>query len=83
MDGINEIVGKFLRGDITNLDFWIQTQRVVTNRVQQVGFAKPRTTVNEQRVIGLGWGFRDGKSGSVGKTIGATGDEVIEVVFGV
>ena len=51
--------------------------------VQQMGLAKPRTTINKKRVIGLGRGFGNGESSRVGKAVGSPGHEVVEVVFGV
>jgi hypothetical protein len=81
LDGINKVVGELFRGNVANLDFWVKVQRVVTDRVQKVSLAKPRTTIDKQRVIGLGWGLGNSKCGCVGKPVGPPGYEVVKVVF--
>ena len=55
----------------------------MANGVQKVSLSKTRATIDKQRVIGLSWSFGNCKGCRVGKPVRTSGNEVIEVVFGV
>ncbi|CAB4632033.1 unannotated protein [freshwater metagenome] len=81
LNGINKVVGELFRGNVSDLDLGVKIQGVVADGVQKVSLAKPRTTINKQWVIGLRRGLGNRESSRVGKSVGPSGHEVIEVVF--
>jgi hypothetical protein len=83
LDGINEVVRELFGGNVANLNFWIKAQGIVANGMQKVCLTKSRSTVYKQRVICLGWSFGDSECSRVSESVGTSGNEVVEVVFGV
>ena len=83
LNGVDEVVGELFAGYVANLDSWIKAQRVVADRVQEVGLAQPRVSIDKQRVIGLCRGLGHCERGRVGESVRGSGHEVVKVVLGV
>ncbi len=76
-DGIDDLVRKLLCRQIGNPQ--VRTLRhMIGNGVQQVGLAKPHTSVDEQGVIRLGRLLGDRHAGGVGELIPGADDEILE-----
>jgi hypothetical protein len=80
-DRVDEVVGELFAGDVSHADAGVETERVVADRVQEVGLAQPRVAVDEERVVGLRGRFGDGDGRRVREAVGLTDDEVVEAVL--
>jgi hypothetical protein len=80
---VDEVVGELLAGDVSHLRAGEQASDVVTNRVQQVGFAEPRVAVDKQRVVCAAGRLGHRNGCCVCEAIGRADDEGFEDVFGV
>ena len=80
-DRVDEVVGELFARDVAHPDAGEQVDRVIADRVQQVGLAEARVAVDEQRVVGLGGGLGDGDRRRVREPVGLADDEVVEGVL--
>jgi len=83
LNGVDELVGELLAGDVENLRTLAGGEHVVADGLQQVRFAESAAAVDEKRVVGLGWRLRDGEGRGVGELIVRADDECVEIVAGV
>ena len=51
LDGINEVIGKILAGDIFNVGSGIILQDQIPDRLHQMRFSQANAAVNKQRVV--------------------------------
>ncbi len=80
-DGVDEVVRELFARDVSNLDPGIEADRVIADRVQEVGLAESGIAVDEERVVGLGRRLSDGYRGCVSEPVGLADDEVVEGVL--
>ena len=52
-DGVDEVVGEFLGGDVLHPHVVVIAEHVGADGVQQMRLAEPRTAIDEQRVVRL------------------------------
>ena len=71
-DGIDHIVGEHLGADIENAQIRIDLDRLVTNGMQQVGFAESYAAMYEERVVLRAWSLGDCAGCSMRHAITAT-----------
>lgn len=81
--GVDEVVREFLGRHVLDPHPGKQALRVVTRGMQQMGFAQPGLTPDEQRVVGAGGRLGDGERGSVGEPVGRPDDKGLEGVAAV
>ena len=72
LNSVDEVVCEDFAGDVPNFFSRPVLLNVVTNSVQKVSFTQTRVSINEQRVVSVGWHFGNSKRCSVSKSIGAT-----------
>ena len=82
-DRVDEVVRELLARDVPHANARVEALGVVPDRVQEVGLAEPGLPVDEQGVVRLREGLRDGDGRGVGEPVGAADDEVVEAVLGV
>ena len=78
LDGIDEVIGKLLAGDVNAIELRVLLLDAIIDRLQQVRFAEPAPAVNEQRVV-LGRGaLDDADCASMGEPIARADDEILQ-----
>jgi len=83
LDGIDELIGELLAGEIDDLGRLLVLEDVVTDSLQEVGLAQAAAAVDEEGVVGLRGGLRHGHGRTVRKLVVRTNDEGFEGVAGV
>ncbi len=81
LDGVNKLVRELLAGDIDHVGFDEFAKNIVPDRLHEMRFSKPHSSVYEERVVRLGRRLSDGDGGCVGETIARPDYEGIECVF--
>ena len=81
-DGVDELVGEALGGEVEKTQCWIQTGDLVTDGVEEMGLAETDAAVDEQRVVGLGRELGDRLAGRLRELVGVADDEGVERVAG-
>ena len=69
LNRVDEVVCELFARNVANLDSWIKAQGIVADRVQEVGLAKARVSVDKQRVVGLCRSFGDGERSGVSEAV--------------
>ena len=79
-DGVDEVVGEFLGGDVAHPQVLVVAAHVVPDGVEEVGFPQPGGAVDHKRVVRLAGLFRDGGRCGVREPVRGTRDEGFEGV---
>ena len=79
--GVDELARELLDRRVAHAQPGSVAGDVVADRVQQVGLAEPRRTVQEERVVRLRRQLGDGERGGVGEAVAAADDELLERVL--
>jgi len=79
-DGVDELVGEALRGEVHDRHPLEETHGFVADRVEQVRLAEADSTVDEERVVGLGGQLGHGLAGGLGELVGRADHEGVERV---
>jgi len=82
-DGVDQLVGERLGGDVADPQFRGARQRPVTDGVQQVGLTQPHTAVDVERVELVGRAIGDRERRGVGQPVVGADDELLKDVAGV
>ena len=61
LDGIDELVGEFFTRDVETVRIRMETHRLVTDGLQEMGLAEAHGTADEEGIVGLGGLARDGQ----------------------
>ena len=80
LEGLNEIVGESLGGDVGDASLRIAGVDRVGDRVHQVGLTETGRTVDEERVIVVARFLGDSERSAVGHLVFRTNDEIIKRV---
>jgi hypothetical protein len=85
-DRVNELIGKFFRGQIT--DFFNVGQNTVMNdmvsdRMQKVCFSKSHPTVDKEGVVVLGGQVGDRKGSRIRKLVAGSNDKILKCISGI
>jgi len=77
-DRVDEVVEEVLRGDVADPHLGVVRVDVVADGVQEVGLAEAGRPVDEERVVGLARGLRNGLRGGERKPVRARRHERVE-----
>ena len=80
---INEIGIEMSDGGIEDFKGRVLLQECIADGLDEVGFAKTRATIQEERVVAVARGIDDAPGSGKGKVVVGADDETIEGVFGV
>ena len=78
LQGGEELVGEGLDRRVADAEPAAVGEDVVADRVQQVGLADARRSVDEERVVGVAGELGHGQGGGVGEAVGVADDELLE-----
>src|SRR5215211_4248108 len=76
----DELGGELLARRVPDRELGVVAVEVVRDRAEEVGLAQPRSTVEEQGVVGLARQLRDGERRTVGEPIAVADHEALEGV---
>ena len=79
-DGVDEVVGEFLGGDVAHPQVLVVAAHIVPDGVQEVGFPQSGGAVDHQRVVRLAGLFRHGSRSGVREPVRGTRNEGFEGV---
>ena len=77
-DRLDQLVRELIALDVHDVVIGVRLAKLRRNGVQQVRFAEPRRTVNEQRIVGIGGLVRHRQRRRVGKAVRRADHERIE-----
>ena len=83
-DGIDELIGEVLRGEVTDgggIGNDVLVEDVVADSVEKVRLAEADSAVDEEGVVILAREFGNGKAGRIGELVAGPDDEVIKGVL--
>ena len=80
LDALDHFVDELLGADVEQPGLGVALEHRVRDRLHQVRLAEPRRPVDEQRVVGLPGGFRDGVGRRGGQLVRLADDEALEGV---
>jgi hypothetical protein len=83
LEGLDELIGEFLRRKVGHAGVGVVTQDRVANGVHQVGFAQPGVAIDEKGIVGLRRSLGDRQGGGVGHLVVRADDEGFERVTGI
>src|SRR5699024_5736641 len=78
-----ELVGELLGVHVPHHHVGVEALGVVPHRMQQVRLAQARAAVDEQRVVRLGGGLRDGRGGGLREAVRGPDHEGVKGVLAV
>jgi len=81
-DAVDELVEELLGAHVADDGSWCQLAPVMTDSVQEMGFAQAGVRVDEKRVVLAAGLFGDGHGGRIGESVGGADNEIVERVLG-
>ena len=82
-DGIDQLVGEFLAGNVQYPLGGIIFQHLVADGVHEMGFAQAYAAIHEKGVVGLARLLCHGQGCGMGDAVEAAGNEVVKNVLGI
>ena len=83
LERLDELVGEFFRRKVGDPRVGVGAENGVSDGVHQVGLTEPGVTVEEQGVVGLGGGLRDGEGCGMSHLVIGPDDKGFEGVAGI
>ena len=83
LDGVDELIGKLLGGDVDHLAAVVHMTDVMANSLHEMGLAEPDTTVDEERIVRASERLRNGKARGLTEMVAIADDKGVEGVVGV
>ena len=65
LDRVDEFIDEQFAREIHHAGAFSARAKVLADRLHEMRFAKPDASINEERIVGLGWRLRDGQARSV------------------
>ena len=80
-DGVDEIVGEFLTGDIEHFGAGLLRQNEMSDGVHQMGLTQSHAAVYKQGIVGVGGGLCHRQRRRMGEPVAIAYDKCVEGVF--